>query len=109
MVTGFFKINSSRRLKIFLDDGDGVLRRKKDDLLTSYKLSRRERKSFDRHEIGDFDIDYISWHIPPELCAQSECYGSFYKACMSPEMSKLFISADINLQKGESLRETAFA
>ena len=109
MITGFFKINSSRRLKIFLDDGDGLLRRKKDDLLISYKLRRRERKSFDRHEVGDFDIDYINWHVPPELCAKSECYGSFYRASMSPEMSNLYISADINLQKGESLRETAFA
>ena len=108
MITGFFKINSSRRLKIFLDDGDGLLRRKKDDLLTSYKLTRRERKSFERHETGDLDIDYISWHVPPELCEQSECYGSFYRACMSPEMSNICISADIDLQKGESLRETAF-
>lgn len=108
MITGFFKINSSRRLKIFLDDGDGLLIREKDDLLTSYKLTRRERKSFDRHEKGDFDIDYISWHVPPEFCEQSECYGSFYRACMSPEMSNIYISADIDSQKVESLRETAF-
>ena len=109
MITGFFKINSLRRLKIFLDDGDGLFGSGKDDLLATYKLTRRERRSFNRYEAGDFDIDYINWHVPPELCTQTECYGSFYRTCMSPEMSNICISADIDLQKGESLRETAFA
>ena len=103
-ITGFFKINSSKRLRIFLDDGDELFKREKDDLLTSYKLTRRELKSFNQSDAGSFMIEYISWHVPPELCTQSDCYGDYYRAFVNPDMSDIYISPIIDSQKGESLR-----
>ena len=102
-ITGFFRITPSNRLKVFLDDGNGVFDRLEDDLLTTYKLNRRERKRFNRSNPGDFAIDYVSWHIPPEYCSRSECYGAYYKIFMNPDRGNIYISESIDLQKGDEL------
>ena len=103
-VSGFFKINSSRRLKVFIDDGDGSFKGKKDDLLTSYKLSRRGRRSFDKSDSGSFDVDFISWHLPPDLCTQSKCHGADYSILMNADKSDTYISLPVDSQQGELLR-----
>ena len=105
MIEGFFKINSSKRLKVFVDDGDGLFKRKKDDLLTSYKLSRRERRSFNMSDVGSFDVEYISWHLPPDLCTQSECFGDYYRIFINIVNSDTYISSLVDSQQGEFLRE----
>ena len=104
LITGYFAINRSNRLKIFLDDGDGFFEKKEDDLLTSYKLNRNERKSFYGSDNGSFVVEYINWHVPPELCTESECYGDYYRIFMNPENSDVFVSPVIDSQKGELLR-----
>ena len=104
-IMGFFRINSSKRLKIFIDDGDETFERKKDDPLTSYKMNRRELKSFNQTDSGSFEIEYISWHIPPDLCKQSQCYGDYYRVLMSPNISEIYISAIIDSTNGKSLRD----
>ena len=104
MIEGFFKINSSKRLKVFIDDGDGLFKRKKDDLLTSYKLSRRERRSFNMSDVGSFDVEYISWHLPPDLCMQSECFGDYYRILINTGNSDTYISSLVDSQQGEFLR-----
>ena len=102
---GFFKINTSKRLKVFIDDGDGHFERAKDDLLTSYKLSRRERRSFNRSDVGSINIDFVSWHLPPEFCTQSECHGSDYNILISPQEGDAYVSLLIDSQQGEFLRK----
>ena len=101
---GFFKINSSKRLRVFIDDGDGLFQRTKDDLLTTHKLSRRERRSFNQSDVGTSSVDFISWHLPPELCTQSECHGSDYNILINPDESDAYVSLLINSQQGELLR-----
>ena len=103
-ISGFFKINLSRRLKVFIDDGDGLLKGKKDDLLTSYKLSRRGRRSFDKSDSGSFDVDFVSWHLPPDLCTQSKCHGADYSILMSADKSDTYVSLPVDSQQGELLR-----
>ena len=63
-ITGFFRINRSRRLKVFFDDGDTIFNRKTDELLSTTKLKPNEHKCFQYFKEGRFDINYISWHIP---------------------------------------------
>ena len=108
-IAGFFKINSSKRLKVFIDDGDGLFKRKKDDLLTSHTLTRRERRSFSASDMGIFEVDYISWHLPPDLCTQSKCYGADYRILINIDKSDAFVSLPIDLQQGELLREVCLA
>ena len=43
-ITGFFRINRSRRLKVFLDDGDTIFNRKTDELLSTTKLKPNDTK-----------------------------------------------------------------
>lgn len=105
-ITGFFKINRSRRLKIFLDDGDGSLNRKTDELLSTTKLKPRDYKCFKSSEAGNFDIDYISWHIPIDFCELPKCYGTYYRALFNPENSDCYTSSIINSEKAGILRES---
>ena len=102
-VTGFFRITPANRLKLFLDNGDGVFNRLDDDLLIKYNLKRRERKRFNRSNPGDFSVDYISWHIPPEYCSLSECYGSYYRVFMNSDKGNVSVSESLDFQRGEEL------
>ena len=102
-VTGFFRITPANRLRIFIDNGDGVFDRTDDDLLIRYKLNRRERKRFNRSNPGDLAVDYISWHIPPEYCSLPECHGAYYRVFMNSDKGNMFISESMDLQKGEDL------
>ena len=106
-ITGFFGINRSRRLKVFLDDGDTIFNRKTDELLSTTKLKRREYKCFKSYESGRFDINYISWHIPMDFCELPKCYGAYYRALFIPENSDCYISSIIDSEKSTIIRESS--
>ena len=106
-ITGFFRINRSRRLKVFLDDGDTIFNRKTDELLSTTKLKPNEHKCFKSFKAGRFDINYISWHIPMEFCETSKCYGAYYRALFIPENSDCYIPSIIDSEKSAILRESS--
>ena len=106
-ITGFFRINHSRRLKVFLDDGDTTFNRKTDELLSTTKLKPNEHKCFKSFKAGRFDINYISWHIPMEFCETSKCYGAYYRALFIPENSDCYIPSIIDSEKSAILRESS--
>ena len=108
-ITGFFKINRSRRLKVFFDDGDTIFNRKTDELLSTTKLKPNEHKCFKSFEAGRFDINYISWHIPMDFCELPKCYGAYYRALFIPENSDCYISSIIDSEKSTILRETSLS
>ena len=57
-MTGFFRLNSRGRLRFFLDDGDGVLRRSTDSLLAHAKISKPLR-NIETGVSGELDVYYI--------------------------------------------------
>ena len=57
-LTGFFRLNSRGRLRFFLDDGDGVLRRSTDSLLAHAKISKPLR-NIETGVSGELDVYYI--------------------------------------------------
>ena len=106
-ITGFFRINRSRRLKVFFDDGDTIFNRKTDELLSTTKLKPNEHKCFKTFEAGRFDINYISWHIPMDFCELPKCYGAYYRALFIPENSDCYVSSIIDSEKSTIIRESS--
>ena len=108
-ITGFFRINRSRRLKVFFDDGDTIFNRKTDELLSTTKLKPKEHKCFKSLEAGRFDINYISWHTPMDFCELPKCYGTYYRALFIPENSDCYISSIIDSEKSTILLESSLS
>ena len=106
-ITGFFRINHSRRLKVFLDDGDRSFNRKTDELLSTNKLKPRDHKCFNSSKSGRFEINYISWHIPMEFCELTKCNGAYYRTLFNPENGDCYISSTIDSEKSTILRESS--
>ena len=60
IVSGFFKVsNKGKKLKIYLDDGDGVFSSKSDTLLSKLSLDNYESRAMASYRKGKFDIKYF--------------------------------------------------
>ena len=57
-VSGFFKVSKKGKLKIYLDNGDGVLSSKDDTLLSKVSLSKYDRTAMSLHKKGKYSIEY---------------------------------------------------
>lgn len=99
---GFHRLRKNRKFSFYLDNGDKEFDKKTDQLLSRFRLSRKEHKQFRKVDSGNVFFEYANWEIHPDSCSDRDyCWGEEFVSNLSTR--RVEISGTIPVALGHRL------